>query len=388
MTLKKKEILGTDIKAFMNQDEFKLDKRNKPRVFANSINLNNQISSFNKSIFTLCDYRKNDKCPPWTIQSSKMTHDNTKKTIYYDNAVIKVYNIPIFYVPKLSHPDPSIGKKVWIFTANNSRFKKFRSWCIYSILLVSKSIKILLLQLSFMSSENPLLLGEYHQAFKTSNFLADFGYTEGYKKTSASKKAGEKSHFFGKLTKSFKGKNNSDNNLSFLVQDVSNDKYLKLYKIKSNLVDFNVDTLENSFNFVHENEDIFFGLNASIYETLKDSYNDKYEYIFPELIFDKNLYSDDLFGNLDLQTNLKIHNYDTNKLTTFFTNDFNWSSKQIFLDNGVNNKILGNFKNINYEVKNVEGFKKDITSEFRSFGAIVSDKFTENFWGFKTFIYS
>ena len=30
-------------------------------------------------------------------------------------------------------------------------------------------------------------------------------------------------------------------------QDVSNDKYLKLYKIKSNLVDYNQDTLENSY---------------------------------------------------------------------------------------------------------------------------------------------
>ena len=369
---KKKEILGTDIKAFMNQDEFKLDKRNKPRVFANSINLNNQISSFNKSIFTLCDYRKNDKCPPWTIQSSKMTHDNTKKTIYYDNAVIKVYNIPIFYFPKLSHPDPSIERRSGFLPPTIADSKNLGLGVSIPYFWSVNRDKNFTFTTKLYSSENPLLLGEYHQAFKTSNFLADFGYTEGYKKTSSKKRAGEKSHFFGKLTKSFKGKNNSDNNLSFLVQDVSNDKYLKLYKLKSNLVDFNVDTLENSFNFVHENEDIFFGLNASIYETLKDSYNDKYEYIFPELIFDKNLYNDDLFGNLDLQTNLKIHNYDTNKLTTFFTNDFNWSSKQIFLDNGVNNKILGNFKNINYEVKNVEGFKKDITSEFRAALGVLS----------------
>ena len=38
-----------------------------------------KTSVFNKSIFTLCDYRENDKCPPWTIQSSEMLHDNKKK---------------------------------------------------------------------------------------------------------------------------------------------------------------------------------------------------------------------------------------------------------------------------------------------------------------------
>ena len=42
------------------------------------------------------------------------------------------------------------------------------------------------------------------------------------------------------------------------VQNTSNDKYLKLYKIKSNLVDYNSDTLENSIDFTHEKDDLFF----------------------------------------------------------------------------------------------------------------------------------
>ena len=46
--------------------------------------------------------------------------------------------------------------------------------------------------------ENPLFLGEYHQAFRNTNFFADFGYTDGYKKTSSSKRPGAKSHFFFK----------------------------------------------------------------------------------------------------------------------------------------------------------------------------------------------
>ena len=53
------------------------------------------------------------------------------------------------------------------------------------------------------------------------------------------------------------------------LQTVSNDKYLKLYKLKSNLIDFNQDTLESSLSFSHEENDLFFGLNASVFETLK-----------------------------------------------------------------------------------------------------------------------
>ena len=39
-----------------------------------------------------------------------------------------------------------------------------------------------------------------------------------------------------------------------------------------------------------------FRMNASIYETLKDNYTDKYEYIAPEITFDKNLFNNDKFG--------------------------------------------------------------------------------------------
>ena len=76
---------------------------------------------------------------------------------------------------------------------------------------------------------------------------------------------------------------------------------------------------------------IFFFLNASVYETLKESYNDKYEYILPELTLNKNLFSNDNFGSLDLQSNLKIHNYDTNKTTNFLVNDLNWTLKSSIL---------------------------------------------------------
>ena len=118
-------------------------------------------------------------------------------------------------------------------------------------------------------SENPLFTGEYHQALKNSFVMADFGYTEGYKKTSSTKQKGEKSHFFGKYSKSFIGKNNSDNNLNISIQDTSNDKYLKLYKIKSNLVNYNNDVLENSMNFTYQKDDIFLDLKQVSLKQLK-----------------------------------------------------------------------------------------------------------------------
>ena len=360
--VKKKEILGTDIKAFVNDEKFKVNPKNKPRIFANSVNINEQKSVYNKSVFTLCNYRKNDKCPPWSIQSSKMLHDNKKKTIYYDNALVKIYDIPIFYIPKLSHPDPTVDRRSGFLPPTISDTKNLGASVTIPYFFAINNDKNFTLNSRIFNSENPLFVGEYHQAFKNSNFYADFGYTEGYKKTSETKKAGDKSHFFSKFIKSFKGKNNSDNTLNITLQDVSDDKYLKLYKINTNLVDYNADTLENTIDFTHSDDDMFLGINATTFKTLKDNYNDKYEYILPEAFLEKNLFNND-FGNLDLQTNMKIHNYDTNKTTKFFVNDLIWNSKDILFNSGLSSKILGNIKNINYETRNVDVFKESHTNE-------------------------
>ena len=67
------------------------------------------------------------------------------------------------------------------------------------------------------------------------------------------------------------------------------------------------------------------------------------------------------YGNLDLQTNFKVQNYDTNKLKSFFINDLNWISNNISFDSGLQGKFLANLKNINYEAKNIEIYKEDVT---------------------------
>ena len=263
----------------------------------------------------------------------------------------------------MSHPDPTVDRRSGFLPPSFSDSKNLGSGITIPYFIALGKDKNFTVTNKFYASEHPLILGEYHQAFKNSNFLADFGFTQGYKNTSDTKKGGEKSHFFSKFTKNFNTNDNTDSTLSLSIQDTSNDKYLKLYKIDSNLVDYSSDVLENSLNFSHQKEDLFFGLNASVYETLSEDYNDKYEYILPEITIDKNLVANNKIGNLDLQTSLKTHNYDTNKLTNFFVNDLYWNYNEINYDSGLKGKILGYLKNINYETKNVDLYKKEATSE-------------------------
>ena len=102
-----------------------------------------------------------------------------------------------YFFPKLSHPDPTVDRRSGFLIPYLTNSKNLGSGVSipYFFFDINKD-KNFTLNSRFYSTENPLVIGEYHQAFKDSNLLTEFGYTEGYKKTSATKKSGDKSHFF------------------------------------------------------------------------------------------------------------------------------------------------------------------------------------------------
>ena len=111
-------------------------------------------------------------------------------------------------------------------------------------------------------------MGEYHKLLKIHNFWQIL-VTQRVLKKQLLKKDQEKISFFSNFIKDLNFADGGKGNLNLKIQEVSNDKYLKLYKLKTNLIDYNSQTLENSLDFTYENDDLFFGFNSSIYETLK-----------------------------------------------------------------------------------------------------------------------
>ena len=98
-----------------------------------------------------------------------MMHDNKKKTIYYDNALIKIYNIPIFYIPKLAHPDPTVDRRSGFLPATLSDTKNLGSGVKIPFFLALNNDKDFTFTNKLYVDENPLFMGEYRQAFQNSN---------------------------------------------------------------------------------------------------------------------------------------------------------------------------------------------------------------------------
>ena len=366
----RKELFGTDIKAFLNSKSFKTNEANKPRIFSNAISIKNNETNFVKSVFTTCDYRKNDKCPPWELRAKNIKHDNLKKTVYYDNAVIKVYDVPILFLPKLAHPDPTVERRSGFLVPSYSDTKNLGSSINIPYFWAINNDKDLTIKNKLFVKEHPLFLGEYRQAFFNSDLTLDFGYTGGYKKETSIKKKGDKSHFFSRFKKNYIFSEDKKANLEINTQNISNKKYLKLYRIESALIDnYQINSLKNSINYeYYDNErGEFLNLRSSVFTDISNDFNDKYEYILPEINFNKNIYTNN-FGYGSFNTNFKARNYDTNKFEKYFINDLNWSYDKIFGNLPYEGKFLTSLKNVNYEAKNIKNLKQDMTSEV--FGAL------------------
>ena len=57
-----------------------------------------------------CDFKNGEK-PVWQLNTSEITHDKLEKMIYFKNVVLKIMDYPLFYIPYLSTPDPSVKRK-------------------------------------------------------------------------------------------------------------------------------------------------------------------------------------------------------------------------------------------------------------------------------------
>ena len=347
---KTKEIIGSDISAILDQETFGVSKESDPRFVANDILLSKNFTTLSKGVFTVCQKRAN-KCPPWSLKAKKITHDQAKKNIYYENATLKVYDIPLFYFPKFFHPDPTVKRQSGFLapfftntTAVGTGFALPYYWAINNDKDLTFTPKV-------YAGENLLILNEYRQAFKNGFLILDTSYTEGYKNTTSKKTKGPKNHVFANLDFNLNKDESYESNLSMKFQRTSNNTYFRNHSINTSLVDSEATTLENKIKYSFFKEDMYFDISTEIYQDLRVKKNsDQYEYILPNILYGKTFFSEK-FGAINFKSNAVHNQYGTNIQKTMLTNDIIWNSSSYITKNGFISTLEGMVRNINYETK-------------------------------------
>ena len=352
---KKKEMIGSNISVVLDQKTFGVSEESDPRFVGNDVYVSQNKLTLSKGVFTVCK-KRDGKCPPWSIKAKKIIHDKTKKTIYYEHATLKVYDIPVFYFPRFFHPDPTVKKQSGFlapfFTNSTTMGTGFGLPYYWAI----KNDRDLTFTPKVYAKDNILYLNEYRQAFRKGFLTLDTSYTEGHKTTSKLKTDGSRNHIFGNLDLNFNKDDTYDNNLSVKVQRTSNDTFFRTHDINTALVNSENTDLENEIKYSFSKDNMYFNVVTNVYEDLREKKNsDRYEYILPNIMYGKTFFTEK-FGTIDFKSDALFTNYDTNKYKTFLTNDVIWNPTS-FVKNSVVNKFVTLVRNTNYETKNTKEYK-------------------------------
>ena len=351
--LKNQNYIAQDISIDFRKDTFG-DKNNDPRFRGLSSSSKNGITTINKGVFTSC--KKNDKCSPWSIQADKITYDKNKRQINYNNALVKVYDIPVLYFPKFFHPGPTVKRQSGFLLPHINNSNILGSSIQIPYFFVLSDNKDLTFKPTLFDKNIFMFQNEYRQQNKNSFFISDFNIVDNYK----SKKSNEKNtltHFFSKYDLNLNFENFIESSLNISFQKVSNDTYLKVFDtniVNTELKPDNYDTLTSDVDFNLENENYVLNTGFTVYENLSKQNSDRYQYILPYYDFSRGFFDNNNFASFNFFSQGDNILKDTNSLRSRMINNLNIKSYDYFSKKGIKN-------NFNYYLKNTISSGKNNT---------------------------
>jgi len=209
------KLIAKDVSINFNNQYFQTN--GDPRLTGTTLENDEKQTIVKNGTFTPC--KKNGKCPPWQISAEKIKHDKKKKTLYYKNAWLEIYDKPVLYLPKFFHPDPTVKRQSGFlmpsFDASNNTGSSFNI-PYYIVLAENKDFTI---RPRFFSNKKMITQSEYRSINSSSELNADISILSEQNSTS-------KSHIFLETSKKLNLNSFSDSDLSLNLQKTSNGTYL------------------------------------------------------------------------------------------------------------------------------------------------------------------
>ncbi len=358
--LKNKEVHGKNVKYFFTKSSFG-NKKNEPRLYGNILESNSNKTEVSKGIFTTC--KKRDGCPPWTIKAKKITHDKNKKIINYQNAWLQVYDKPIFYFPKFFHPDPTVKRQSGFLIPRFSESSNAGTSLQIPYFKVLAGNKDLTFKPRIFEDQKLILQNEYRQVEKNYDHIMDVGI---FTSILSSDEKSSKTHLFSNTKFDFYNKFFEENDLEINLEQVTNDTYLKKYNINSPLIK-SESVMHTFIKYNGYNEDSFLSFSVESYEDLTVNNHDRYEFIYPDITYSKDLDKKfNLNGLLNFSSSLFQKQYNTNQYEQNLINDLTYNSPITFTESGVTKDYKILIKNSNLRYKTGSKNKNNSTNKLLS----------------------
>ena len=95
-------------------DSLRVDTADETRMAATRADRSaSNITVFQNGVYTACEPCKDDpkKPPLWQVKAARIIHDQTEKMLYFENARLEFFGVPMAYLPYFSTPDPTVKRK-------------------------------------------------------------------------------------------------------------------------------------------------------------------------------------------------------------------------------------------------------------------------------------
>ena len=362
---KRKSFVAKDVQINLRKDIFN-NLKNDPRLKGVSAESENNITKIKKGVFTSC--KDDTDCPPWVVTASEITHDKNKRQLIYDDAIIKIYNIPVLYFPKFFHPDPTVKRQSGLLRPNLNNSNILGSSFNLPYYHVISQNKDFTFRPTIFDSDIKMFQNEFRIKNKNSSGMIDFAYVDGYQ-SSVSVKKNSLTHLFAKFDANLAWENFTQSDLFVSLKKVSNDTYLKIFdgnifKNKTTPEDYNV--LNSEVKLILNNDNFNFVTGMQSFEDLNLSSSDRFQFILPYYNFDKQLFGNYKNGSINFGSSGSNDLNNTNNLRTKIINDLNFQSDDIITNYGLKNEYNIYFKNLNTIGKNDSLYKSSPQMELMS----------------------
>jgi len=356
VNLNTKEIHGKDLEVNFHNTMFD-NSENQPRLKGNIAYSNIDKTKVSKGVFTTCK-KRNSKCPPWLVKAKEVEHNKLNKTIYYKNAWLKIYDVPVMYFPKFFHPDPTVDRQSGFLKPQigDSEILGSSAYIPYFYVISDKSDMTLKPRL--YTKDKFTLQTEYREVTENSANIFDVSLTTGHA-SSKTDQDDNRSHFFSNSMIDLNFKNFDYSNLEIQLQKTSNDTYLKLFNFETPLIT-DASTLNSFIKIDADSDDLSFNSFVQVYEKLGNADSDRYEYILPSYNLTKFIDINEKFnGTMSFSSAGSQNIRDTNITESQIINDLSYLSENIFSNNGIMSNYNLLLKNVNTDGKNSSKYKNE-----------------------------
>ncbi|MDC3126521.1 hypothetical protein OA436_01930, partial [Candidatus Pelagibacter sp.] len=365
INLKDQSFLGNEVVINVKKDIFD-DFDNDPRIMGVSASGNKDETKINKGVFTSC--KENENCTPWSIQAKEIIHNKNKKEIIYNNALLRIYDIPVLYFPKFFHPDPTVNRRSGFLKPqiNNSNILG-NSYSIpyYSVISENKDFTFT----PFIFENNlQMFQNEFRQINKFSKLVTNFGFVNNYKSTIENKK-NSILNLFANYELDLNLDRFTFSNLAVSIEKVTKDTFIKIFDThlqNSVLKPDDYDNLKSEIKILLNSDKSFFTSGLISYENLQEKNSDRYEYILPYYNYNSKLNYSPFDGKINFASSGKNVLNNTNQIKSNIINDLIYESKELTFFEGIKTSFVINTKNLNSIGKNNTEYKSSPQIELMS----------------------